>query len=271
MLFDSHAHIDSEAYDENRDELIREIEASPLSYVMDVGFDLPSSRLAAEHAARWPWCYAAVGMHPHDSKDMDEAMLEEFRTLAAAPKVRAIGEIGLDFHYDLSPRETQEYWFRRQLRLALELEMPIVIHTREADGLTMEILQEEGVFLPARTERFPQHPDGGPDARVLLHCYSGSREMALQYVALGASLSVGGPLTFKNNRRAVETAGAVPLSRLLAETDSPYLTPEPFRGRQNRPPYVEHTVRRLAEIREIPYEEAAAATLENAKRFFGIA
>lgn len=275
MLFDSHAHINNDSYtDEERDELIKEIENSALDYVMDVGFDLESSLRAAGHAKRFPWCYAAVGIHPHDAGDMDEDVLTLVKGLAKRDKVQAIGEIGLDFHYDNTEPDIQEYWFRRQIRLANELRLPIVIHSRDADQRTMDILKEEKAFSSERCGWFPlrRGPSGvlEKDARVLLHCFSGSRELGQQYVSLGAALSVAGPVTYKNNRKTVEVVETIPIEYLMAETDSPYLTPVPFRGKPNKPPYVEYTVRKIAEIKRISYEAAAEKTLENAKTFFNI-
>ena len=293
MLFDSHAHINNDTFtEEEREALIADIEASDLSYVMDIGFDLPSSEQAVKDAQRLPWCYAAVGVHPHDAKTMDEDILSRIRELAGEKKVQAIGEIGLDFYYNKSEAEDQRYWFRRQIQLANELKMPIVIHSREADQETMDILKEEGAFSDERASWFPRRPGtvrqssegshsaspncdaerpaGGKDCRVLLHCFSGSRELAEQYVKLGATISIAGPVTYKNNRKTTEVVGAIPIEYLLVETDSPYLTPEPFRGRKNKPPYVEHTARRVALIKGMEYEEVCRCTLENAKRFFGI-
>ena len=246
MLFDSHAHINNtDMTPERVEELVSQVENSTLEYVTDIGFDLPSSRKAVENAARYPWCYAAVGVHPHDTDDMDDMTLYMIKSLAAKPKVQVIGEIGLDFHYDNSDRDAQRTWFRRQIRLANELKMPIVIHSREADQETMDILKEEGAFTDERKSWFPQRPDsegfvGGtpgnvPDARVLIHCFSGSAELASQYVKLGATISIAGPVTYKNNRKTVAAAAAVPIDFLLVETDSPYLTPEPLRGRRNSP------------------------------------
>lgn len=269
-LFDSHAHINDERYDSVREEMCREIEASELAYVMDIGFDFESSVKAVEDAAKYDFCYAAVGCHPHDTDSMDEAMLIMFKGLAKKPKVKAIGEIGLDYHYENTDRETQQHWFRRQIQLALQLRLPIVIHDREANEDVMQILKEEGVFRKERTDCFPALPDGSPDARLLLHCFSGSRELARQYVKLGATISIAGPVTFKNARKTVEVVEDTDISRLLVETDSPYLTPEPFRGKTNKPLYVEHTARKVAEIKGLAYEEAARITCENAKRFFGI-
>lgn len=298
MLFDSHAHINNDTFtEEEREALIADIEASDLSYVMDIGFDLPSSEQAVKDAQRLTWCYAAVGVHPHDTKTMDEDVLCRIKELAGEEKVQAIGEIGLDFYYNKSEAEDQRYWFRRQIQLANELKMPIVIHSREADQETMDILKEEGAFSDERASWFPRRP--GPtgnashetvqtspdnaspnydateattekDCRVLLHCFSGSRELAEQYVKLGATISIAGPVTYKNNRKTTEVVAAIPIEYLLVETDSPYLTPEPFRGRKNKPPYVEHTARRVALIKGMEYEEVCRRTLENAKRFFGV-
>lgn len=263
MLFDSHAHLNSERYENNREKIVEAIEKSDLSYVMDVGYDLESSAMAVKHAEKYPWCYAVVGCHPHDTKTMDGATLVMFKGLAKKPKVKAIGEIGLDYYRNLSERDVQQYWFRRQVQLALELDMPIVIHDRDANDDVMRILKEEGVFSKARTERLG-------DAKLLMHCFSGSKELARQYVKLGAAISVAGPVTYGNARKSIEVVQEIPLEHLLIETDSPYLTPEPLRGKLNRPDYVEYTARKVAEIKGISYEEAARATCENAKRFFSI-
>ena len=286
-----------------------------LDYVMDIGFDPDSSEMAAAHAKQYPWCYAAVGCHPHDAKVMDEEQLDRIRSLAGEPKVCAIGEIGLDYHYDLSPRDVQREWFRRQIRLANELRMPICIHAREADQEVMDILVEEGAFSDERRSWFPKRPDpsgfcqGRPagwweagseaaaavrasgetgeidgasvsgmtdvtgvtgDARVLLHCFSGSAELGKEYVRLGATLSVAGPVTYKNNKKTVRMVEEIPIDFLLVETDSPYLSPVPMRGKPNTPPNVEYTARKVAEIKGLSFEEVAAKTRENAMRFYGI-
>ena len=335
ILFDSHTHINNDGYsEEERAQLIAAIENSEVAYVMDVGFDLPSSERAVSDATLLPWCYAVVGVHPHDTKTMTEEIYEKIRRLAGQPKVQAIGEIGLDFYYNHSDAEDQRYWFRRQIRLANELHMPIVIHAREADQETMDILKEEGAFSEERCGWFPPRPgtgigrkagaqttqkasragEGGQaeacdctiadlgatrteacdciradldamraeacdctenccmekDARVLLHCFSGSRELAEQYVKLGATISIAGPVTYKNNRKTSEVVSAIPIEYLLVETDAPYLTPEPHRGKKNQSPYVAYTARRVALLKGISYEEAARRTLETAKRFYGI-
>ena len=266
ILFDSHTHLNNDTLtEEERAILAEEIEASQVKYICDIGFDMPSSRLATEHAKKYPWCYAVIGMHPHDSKDMTEEGMEELKAMSKDPKVVAIGEIGLDFHYDLSPRDDQRYWFRRQIRLANELGMPIVVHSREADRECMDILIEEGAFSEERKKLFS---DGTP--HVDIHCYSGSAEFAKEYLKLGAVLGVDGPLTYKNNRKTVEVVETVPLDSLLIETDAPYLTPVPFRGKQNKSQYVEYVARKIAEIKGMDYEEVALITLNNAKRFYRI-
>ena len=293
MLFDSHAHINEASYSpEERAELIKTIEASDVDYVADIGYDLASSKLAVEHAARYPWCYAVVGCHPHDAKSMDDMELAMYKGLARKKKVVAIGEIGLDFHYDHSPRDIQREWFRRQIRLANQLKMPIVIHSREADQETMDILKEEGAFSEERKSWFPKRPDPSgytlkkieaakktpddpadhmaDDARVLIHCFSGSAELAAQYVKLGATISVAGPVTYKNNRKTVAVVTEVPMDFLLVETDSPYLSPEPLRGRRNMSPNVKYTAQKVAEIKDMTLEDVAAKTKENAMRFYGI-
>ena len=280
MFFDSHAHLNNEMSDEARAAMVRAIEDSELDYVMDIGFDLPSSKLAVDHAAKYPWCYAAVGCHPHDTDSMDDMQLALIKGLAKKKKVMAIGEIDLDFHYDHSPRDVQREWFRRQIRLANELKMPIAIHSREADQEVLDILKEEGAFSDERKSWFPERPDTTgyvskqpgtcKDARVLLHCFSGSAELGSQYVKLGATISIAGPVTYKNNRKTVGVVAELPLDFLLVETDSPYLTPEPFRGKKNDPSKVEYTARKVAEIKGLSLEEVAAKTKENAMRFYGI-
>ena len=278
MLFDAHTHLNEEDFtDEERTERIREIEEDPqLEGVVDIGCDVPSSVMAARHAAAYPWCFATVGVHPHAAGTMTEEDLKEIHRLAGLPGVCAIGEIGLDYHYDNAPREAQQAWFRRQIALALELEMPIVIHSREADRQTMDILIEEGAFSEERREHFaPRTVLAGweaaaPSAGVVIHCFSGSAELAAEYVRLGADLGIAGPVTYKNARKTVEVVEALPIEFLLVETDAPYLTPEPLRGKPNKSSYVEHTARRVAVIKGMEIERVAAVTMENAKRFFDI-
>lgn len=271
-LFDSHTHLNNEGFsDKDVKKLADKIENSDVSYVVDIGFDLKSSALAVKHAEEYDWCYAAVGVHPHDVKDMDEETLIFLKGLARKPKTVAIGEIGLDYYRNLSPKEEQRHWFREQIRLAMKLDMPITIHDRDAHGEVMEILKDEGVFSDERKSKFKPNPESGiENAGLLLHCYSGHAEMAMQYVKLGATLSIAGPVTYKNNHKTREVVEVVPLSHLLIETDAPYLTPEPFRGKRNSSPLVEYTAKKIAEIKGISYEEVAKATTENGKRFYQI-
>jgi len=231
------------------------VEDSAVSYVVDVGFDIGSSRQAIADAAAREWCYAAVGMHPHDAKYLTDDSLETLKELAGAQKVVAYGEIGLDFYRDYSPRDKQRDAFITQLRLAFETGLPIIIHDRESAGETIRILKEEGAFSKAR---------------VLLHCFSGSAEQAIEYIGLGATISIAGPVTYKSNKKTVRVVAEAPLEHLLIETDTPFLTPEPMRGQRNEPVNVEYVARKIAEIKGISYEEVAEATLINAKRFYGI-
>jgi TatD DNase family protein len=275
MLFDSHTHLNFDDYtDEERKKLAGEIEESQVGCIIDAGDSISTSVQALRDAADYPWCYAAVGIHPSYARISGDDDIARIRELADDKKAVAIGEIGLDFYYGKDDREEQITLFRKQIRLALELEMPIMVHTRDADQLTMDILREEGAFDPERLALFPERPapDGGtcPDARVQIHCFSGSAELGLEYARLGATLSLGGPVTFKNARKPVEVVKRVPLEFIMSETDAPYLTPVPFRGRPNKSPYIEHVVRRMAMIRDIPYEEAERMTWENGCRFFGI-
>lgn len=254
MLFDSHSHIGTVEFDSDRDEVCKRIEDTGMSYVIDIGVDLESSMKAIKLAEKYPWCYATVGYHPHEVKDLDDDTLMLIEGLAKKPKVVAIGEIGLDYYRDYSPRDLQRKWFREQIRLALKLGMPIVIHDRDANDDVLKILKEEKAF----------------GTKVLMHCYSGSRELARQYVKLGAKISISGTITYKNARRGIEVVEAIPLEHLLIETDCPYLTPEPFRGRRNEPTFIKYTAQRVAEIKGISFEEVAETTCNNAKKFFGI-
>lgn len=254
MLFDSHAHVDASQFDHDRELVIKRAQLNGVSYILNPGADFESSANAVALAEAYPFIFAAVGIHPHDAKTLDDNMLALLSHMAKKPCVKAIGEIGLDYYRDLSPRDVQKTAFVKQIRLAKELSLPIIIHDRDANADVLATLKAEHAF----------------DTGVVMHCYSGSRELAKQYVALGAMISLAGPLTFKNARKTVEVAEAVPLSHLMVETDAPYLAPEPYRGKRNEPMYVEKTCRRLAEIKGISFEEMAAVTAENAKRFFRI-
>lgn len=282
MLFDAHTHLNEERYtDEERAELAAEIEQSPVDYILDAGSCFSDIEQAIKDAEKYPWCYASAGLHPEEVGNMTEEKMEYLKELALHDKVRAIGEIGLDYYYDDGvPREEQRKWFRRQIQLANELKMPIMIHSREADLDTLTILKEEGAFSDERKSWFPKRPgavDEGanevvmvPDARVLMHCFSYSAETALEYVKLGGTISICGPVTFKSNKKTRRVVENIPIDFLTVETDAPYLAPEPMRGKPNKPPYVEYTCRKVAEIKGITYEKAAAITKANAMRFYNV-
>ncbi len=275
ILFDSHTHLNEERYtDEQRAEIAEKIANSEVAYVVDVGFDIFSSNVAISDAAKYDWCYAAVGVHPHHADSFDEETLIILKAMAQKKKVVAIGEIGMDFHYEGYDEHAQQECFRAQIRLANELKLPIIIHSRDADQLVMDILCEEGAFSDVRKACFPKQvlPDGSlrADARVLLHCYSGSSELAKKYVKLGATISMAGPVTYKNAAKNVKVVSDIPIEYLLVETDAPYLTPEPLRGKPNMSPYVKYTAEKVAQIKGLEFEEVARVTMANAKRFFSI-
>ena len=277
-LFDSHTHLNEIHFSEEERALrAAEIAEDPnLAYVCDIGCDLVTSKLAVAHARAYDWCYATVGYHPHDAASFGEEEEAQIRELAKEPKVVAIGEIGLDYHFPGFSKEAQRDCFIRQIRLANELRMPIVIHARDADGEVMDILKAEGAFSKERKSWFPKRPApegweaAAEDARVLLHCFSGSRELATQYVKIGGTISIAGPVTYKNARKTVEVAQGIPAEFLLVETDAPYLTPVPFRGKPNKSSYVIHTARRVALLKGMGLPELAAMTCGNAKRFYDI-
>ena len=254
MLFDTHAHYDSRQFNADRDEVLSGLKDRGVSLVVNPGCDLPSSRMAVEIAEKHPFVYAAVGFHPEELEGAELSHLEEIRALAAHEKVVAIGEIGLDYYWvkDEAGREKEKEFFRAQLVLAEELGLPVIVHDREAHGDTLAIVKEF------------------PNVRGVFHCYSGSVEMAEELVKMGWMISFTGVLTYRNARKAVEVAQAVPIERLMIETDSPYMAPEPHRGKRNDSGYVFHTCEKLAEIKGISVEECAEITLKNGCRFFGI-
>lgn len=254
MLIDSHAHLDDDRFDKDRDELIKSLESNGISRVINPGADLPSSIKSVKLSEEYENIYAAVGVHPHSADEMDEGTIEVLRAFGNREKVVAIGEIGLDYHYDNSPRDIQRKWFQRQIKLANELNLPIIVHSREADQETFDIIKSQS--------------DG--NLTGVIHCYSGSVELMKEYIKLGYYISLGGPVTFKNAKMPKEVAKAVPIDRLLVETDSPYLTPEPHRGKRNEPLFVRHVAAMIAELRGMTIEELARATSENTIRLFNL-
>lgn len=253
MLFDTHAHLDADAFDNDREALIASLPDHRLALVMNPGCDLPSSLAAIELAEKHDFIWAAVGSHPDAADQVDEALIERYRQLCKAhPKVKAIGEIGLDYHYEDIPREIQKKAFRMQMELARELNLPVIVHEREA--------HEDGMAI---VEEFPE-------VTGVFHCYSGSAEMAKVLVKKGWYIGFTGVLTFKNARKALEVAASIPLDRIVIETDCPYMAPDPFRGKRNDPGKIYRMAEKLAELRGLTVEEAERITMENGKRLYRI-
>ena len=252
-LFDTHAHYDDKVFDADRDALLAALPEEGVSLVVNPGCDPASSQKAVALAERYPHVYAAVGWHPENCAPYTPEGLAAVEALAAHPKVVAIGEIGLDYYWEENPpRELQRQVFREQLALAQRLELPVIVHDREAHGDSLAIVR------------------AFPHVRGVFHCYSGSTEMARELVRLGWMISFTGVLTYKNAKKAVEVAREIPLEHLMIETDSPYMAPVPCRGRRNDSSLVRYVCERLAEIKGISPEECARITLENGKRFFKI-
>ena len=252
MLFDTHAHMNDPAFDEDREAVLLGLEAKGVSRMMNIGCCLESSRDCIAMAEKYPFVYATVGTHPDSADEVDEKVLEQYRQMARHPKVMAIGEIGLDYYYETIPRQLQQRAFRLQLELAREVKLPVVVHERNAHDDGMRIVKEY------------------QDVTGVFHCYSGSAEMARQLVDMGWYIGFTGVLTFKNARKAVETAERIPLERIVLETDCPFMAPEPFRGKRNDPGYLWRMAERLAEIRGISVEEVHRITTENANRLYRI-
>lgn len=253
-LFDTHAHYDADAFDADRLELLASMPGRGVELILNPGCDVPSSRAAVELAERFPFVYAAVGIHPEECGGWTGGELEALRELARHPKVRAIGEIGLDYYWEENPpRELQKEVLHAQLELAEELDLPVIIHDREAHGDCLEIVRAH------------------PKVTGVYHCYSGSLEDAKVLVKLGWMLSFTGSITFKNARKAPEVIAWLPMERIMVETDSPYLTPVPYRGKRNDSGYVRLVAEKIAEIKGLDPEEVARITLENGRRFFRIA
>ena len=253
MLFDTHAHMDDRAFDVDREALLSSLPQQGIALLLNPGCSLESSRAACGLARRYDYLYAAVGSHPDAADEVTESVLETYRALCRDnPKVKAIGEIGLDYHYEDVPRQRQLEAFRAQMALAEELHLPVIVHEREA--------HEDGMAVVAD---FPQ-------VTGVFHCYSGSAEMAKQLVKRGWYIGFTGVLTFKNARKALEVAREIPLERIVLETDCPYMSPEPFRGRRNDPSRLYRMAEALAQARGISVEDVHAATLENGKRLYRI-
>lgn len=252
MIFDTHAHLDSEQFEEDFDDIMQNIINKKISLIVNPGCDLPTSKKSVELSEKYDFIYSAVGFHPHEAKYMDEEAINEIERLAVSnKKIVSIGEIGLDYYYDFSPRDVQEDVFVRQMELANKLDLPFIIHSRDASNDTYEMVK-----------KYKNNVD------CVLHCYSQSKEMAKLYLDLGCYLSFAGPVTFKKSTNLQEVAKYTPLDRIFIETDSPYLSPEPKRGKKNEPSNVIYTGKKIAELKEISEEQLFKSTYNNAVRFF---
>ena len=253
MLFDTHAHMDSRSFNEDREALLARLPEQGISLLMNPGCSLESSKKAVLLATEYDYIYAAVGSHPDAADEVNDTVLEEYRVLCKLnSKAKAIGEIGLDYHYEDIPRDLQKKAFIAQLELAKELDLPVIVHERDAHEDGMAIIKQF------------------PTVTGVFHCYSGSAQMAQELTKMGWYIGFTGVLTFKNARRAIEAAQAVPLDRIVLETDCPYMSPEPFRGQRNDPGRLYRMAEKLAEIRGISAEDAQRITFENGKRLYRI-
>lgn len=252
-IFDTHAHLDDKRFDEDRENLINDLKKRNIDLVINVGADMDSSLSSVKLAEKYDFIYAAVGIHPHDSRLYCDKDIDELKKLAHNQKVVAIGEIGLDYFYDNSPREIQQEMFKKQILLANELKLPFVIHSRDAVKDTFDIIKETN-----------------KDSSFVLHSYNQSIEMTKEYLQLGGYFSISGPITFKNSKNLKEAVAYIPMDRLFIETDCPYLTPEPFRGRRNEPSLSRFVAQEIGRIKGLETEEVIEITSNNAKNFFGI-
>lgn len=250
MYFESHAHYDDERFDEDRDTLLASFPAEGIETVVNASSDIKSSKASIALSEKYPFFYAAVGVHPHEVENITEADIDELKELSKHSKVVAIGEIGLDYYYDLSPRDLQRHWFKRQLELADELKMPVIIHSRDAAQECFDIIKNSNV------------------RNGVIHCYSGSAEMAEEYIKMGFYIGVGGSLTFKNNKKGVETVERIPIEKILIETDSPYLAPVPYRGKRNDSRLLKYVVEKISQIKNIPENDICNITKNNAQNLF---
>lgn len=254
MFFDTHAHYDDERFDEDRAETIINAHKNGVSYILNASSDMSSVVESISLSQEYEFIYSAIGIHPHNVTDLNKGILSAISDFASNSKVVAIGEIGLDYYYDNSPKEVQKHWFAEQICMAKELSLPVIIHDRDAHEDCMKIIKRENAAQV-----------GG-----VFHCYSGSLEMAQELIRNNFYISVGGSITFKNARKLPEVVKSIPLDKLLIETDCPYMTPEPFRGRRNDSSFIRLVAEKIADIKGISLEEVAKGTMKNAKDFFKI-
>lgn len=253
MIFDSHAHYDSSQFHEDREELLNSMKENGVGTILNSGASWKSVTEVVELAEKYPFIYAAVGLHPDEVGDLNEERFEFLKKQCQHEKVVAVGEIGLDYYWDNESHDVQKKWFIKQLELARELDLPVIIHSRDAAADTLEIMKEYGQGL-----------------RGVIHCFSYSIELAREYVKMGYHIGIGGVVTFKNGRKLKEIAAEIPLERILLETDCPYLAPVPFRGKRNDSHYISYVAQEIAELKGISYEEVVAQTEKNGKELFQV-
>lgn len=254
MIFDTHAHFDDDAFDEDRDDLLSGMRDAGVEYIVNVGASMASSERSIKLAKKYQFVYAAVGVHPDEVGELDEGKLNQLREWSKSPKVKAIGEIGLDYYWDKEKHDLQKHWFLRQMELAHEMQLPMIVHSREAAKDTLDMV----------TAAKPLGLSG------IIHCYSYSVEQAREYLNMGYYLGIGGVLTFKNAKKLKEVAEYAPLSQIVLETDCPYLAPVPFRGKRNDSSKIAYVAEALAAIKQVPSEEVIRITNENGRKLYNI-
>jgi len=252
QLIDTHAHYDHKQFNQDREELLTQMAADGIASIINVGCDLKSSRESVALAEAHPFIYATVGVHPHNAKTLSDKSLKELEALCAHAKVVAYGEIGLDFFHNFSPPDIQRHWFKKQLDLVKELDIPAVIHSRDAAEETFEMVEKSSL------------------KRGVIHSFSGDVALAYAYTHLGFHIGIGGVVTFDKTKRLQEVVDAIPLDKILLETDAPYLTPAPFRGKRNISSYLTYVATAIAEIKGVTYEQVCAQTSDNARGLFGV-
>lgn len=252
MIFDTHAHYDDERFDEDRDALLRSMKEAGIGNIVNIGANMASSQRSLDLAAEYDFMYAAVGVHPSDCAELDDEKIEKLKEMSSFPKCVAIGEIGLDYYWPEPEHDLQKKWFKRQIALAREVELPIIVHSRDAAADTVDILKSENAG----------------ELGGVVHCFSYSKEVAEECVKMGFYIGIGGVLTFKNGRKMKEVAEAIPMERIILETDCPYLAPEPFRGKRNSSLYLPYVVGAMAQIKGISEEEVISITEANAREMY---
>ncbi len=250
MYFESHAHYDDKRYKKDRDELLKIMHENGVSYIVNVGADMPSTEFSRGLAEKYDFIYFSPGVHPHEVKSMTDDDLAKLEQYCSHEKCVAVGEIGLDYHYEFSPKDLQVHWFKKQLELSKKVNLPVIIHSREASQQTFDIIKESGV------------------RQGVIHCYSGASQMALDYVDMGFYIGIGGVVTFDNASRLRKVVEDIPIESILIETDAPYLTPEPHRGQRNNSIFLKHVVDKIAEIKGLSPLDVANITEENGKKLF---